>query len=55
MRLGWKVFLPLSFGFFLFYSGILLGFDILPANSITADISVLGEDFFIKKKKLVIL
>lgn len=50
MRLGWKVFLPLSFGFFLFYSGILLGFDILPANSITADISVLGEDFFIKKK-----
>lgn len=30
MSLGWKVFLPLSLGFFLFYSGIFIGFDILP-------------------------
>jgi NADH-quinone oxidoreductase subunit H len=33
MRLGWKVFLPISLGFFLFYAGILLGFDACP-NSI---------------------
>lgn len=37
MRLGWKVFLPLSFGFFLFYAGILLGFDLLPPNVFNMD------------------
>jgi len=30
MHLGWKVFLPLSLGFFIFYSGIFIGFDLLP-------------------------
>lgn len=29
MNLGWKVFLPLSLGFFIFYSGIFIGFDLL--------------------------
>jgi NADH-quinone oxidoreductase subunit H len=29
MNLGWKVFLPLSLGFFVFYSGIFIGFDLL--------------------------
>lgn len=31
MRLGWKVFLPLSLGFVVFVSGLLNIFDILPA------------------------
>ena len=30
MNLGWKSFLPLSIGFFIFYSGIFFGFDLLP-------------------------
>lgn len=30
MSLGWKVFLPLSLGFLIFYSGILYGLDWLP-------------------------
>ena len=30
MRLGWKIFLPLSLGWVLFYSGILVAFDWLP-------------------------
>lgn len=30
MQLGWKVFLPLSLGWVLFYSGLLIGFDWLP-------------------------
>lgn len=30
MQLGWKVFLPLSIGFVLFVSGLLIGFDCLP-------------------------
>jgi len=30
MQLGWKVFLPLSIGFVLFISGLLIGFDCLP-------------------------
>jgi NADH-quinone oxidoreductase subunit H len=30
MNLGWKVFLPLSLGFFIFYSGVFLGLDFLP-------------------------
>jgi NADH-quinone oxidoreductase subunit H len=30
MRLGWKVFLPLSLGWLLLVAGILLGFDWLP-------------------------
>jgi NADH-quinone oxidoreductase subunit H len=30
MSLGWKVFLPLSLGFFLFYAGLFIGFDWLP-------------------------
>lgn len=30
MSLGWKVFLPLSLGFLIFYSGIFIGFDFLP-------------------------
>lgn len=30
MRLGWKVFLPLSLAWVVFYSGILIAFDILP-------------------------
>lgn len=50
MRLGWKVFLPLSFGFFIFYSGILIGFDILPPNPLTVDTEILGENFFKSKK-----
>jgi NADH:ubiquinone oxidoreductase subunit H len=29
MSLGWKVFLPLSLGFFIFYYGLLLSIDIL--------------------------
>lgn len=29
MSLGWKVFLPLSLGFFIFYSGVFIGFDFL--------------------------
>lgn len=29
MSLGWKVFLPLSLGFFIFYSGIFIGFNLL--------------------------
>ena len=32
MQLGWKVFLPLSLGLVLLYSGILIGFDWLPLN-----------------------
>ena len=31
MRLGWKVFLPLSLGWVIFVAGILRGFDLLPA------------------------
>lgn len=31
MRLGWKVFLPLSLAWVLFVAGILVGFDALPA------------------------
>jgi NADH-quinone oxidoreductase subunit H len=30
MILGWKVFLPLSLGFLIFYSGLLIGFNWLP-------------------------
>ena len=30
MQLGWKVFLPFSFGFFVFVSGVLIAFDWLP-------------------------
>jgi NADH-quinone oxidoreductase subunit H len=30
MILGWKVFLPLSLGFLIFYAGILIGFNWLP-------------------------
>ena len=30
MALGWKIFLPLSLAFFLFYSGIFIGFNLLP-------------------------
>ena len=30
MRLGWKVFLPLSLGWLIFVAGILRGFDLLP-------------------------
>lgn len=30
MSLGWKVFLPLSLGFFIFYSGVFIGFNFLP-------------------------
>lgn len=30
MRLGWKIFLPISLGLLLFYAGILIGFDWLP-------------------------
>lgn len=33
MRLGWKVFLPLSLAFVLFVAGLLLAFDWLPGNS----------------------
>ena len=32
MRLGWKVFLPLSLGWVLFIAGILLGFNWLPVT-----------------------
>jgi NADH-quinone oxidoreductase subunit H len=32
MRLGWKVFLPLSLFFVVFYSGIMVAFDLLPKN-----------------------
>jgi NADH-quinone oxidoreductase subunit H len=32
MRLGWKIFLPLSLGWVLFIAGILLGFNWLPFN-----------------------
>jgi NADH-quinone oxidoreductase subunit H len=32
MRLGWKIFLPLSLGWVLFRAGILLGFNWLPFN-----------------------
>ena len=38
MRLGWKVFLPMSFAFFLFYSGILLAFKMLPSNLFDTDL-----------------
>jgi NADH-quinone oxidoreductase subunit H len=31
MRLGWKVFLPISLGFLVFFSGILLAFDGCPS------------------------
>lgn len=31
MRLGWKIFLPISLGYVLLISGILLSFDLLPA------------------------
>ena len=34
MRLGWKVFLPLSFGLFVFYAGTLLSFGMLPENAV---------------------
>ena len=30
MRLGWKVFLPLSLGLVVFYSGLFIGLDIIP-------------------------
>jgi NADH-quinone oxidoreductase subunit H len=30
MRLGWKIFLPISLGLLLFYAGILIGFNWLP-------------------------
>ena len=30
MTLGWKVFLPLSLGLLIFYSGLLIGFNWLP-------------------------
>jgi NADH-quinone oxidoreductase subunit H len=30
MTLGWKVFLPLSLGFLIFYAGLLIGFNWLP-------------------------
>jgi len=30
MRLGWKVFLPLSLGFVILTAGILFSFDALP-------------------------
>lgn len=33
MQLGWKTMLPLSLGFFIFSSSILIGFDILPDNN----------------------
>ncbi|WP_417448986.1 NADH-quinone oxidoreductase subunit NuoH [Kordiimonas sp.] len=32
MRLGWKVFLPLSLAFVVIYSGIMVAFDLLPTN-----------------------
>ena len=33
MQLGWKTILPLSLGFFIFSSSILIGFNILPDNN----------------------
>lgn len=33
MSIGWKIFLPLTFGLLLFYTGILLTFDGLPVNN----------------------
>jgi NADH:ubiquinone oxidoreductase subunit H len=30
MRLGWKIFLPISLGLLIFYAGILIGFNWLP-------------------------
>jgi hypothetical protein len=33
MQLGWKTMLPLSLGFFVFSSSILVGFNILPDDS----------------------
>lgn len=51
MRLGWKVFLPLSFGFFIFYSGILLGFDILPPNHLTVGVEPFDFKGFLKNRK----
>jgi len=32
MRLGWKVFLPVSLGFVVLTAGVLVGFDLLPKN-----------------------
>ena len=33
MSIGWKIFLPITFGLLLFYAGILILFDGLPVNS----------------------
>mgnify|MGYP003384534408 CR=1 FL=1 len=33
MSIGWKIFLPITFGLLLLYAGILLCFDGLPVNS----------------------
>ena len=33
MSIGWKIFLPVTFGLLLFYAGILILFDGLPVNS----------------------
>ncbi|MGB1088883.1 MAG: NADH-quinone oxidoreductase subunit H, partial [Alphaproteobacteria bacterium] len=32
MRLGWKVFLPLSLAYVILTAGVLVGFDLLPAS-----------------------
>jgi NADH-quinone oxidoreductase subunit H len=32
MRLGWKVFLPVSLGFVVLTAGVLVAFDLLPKN-----------------------
>ena len=33
MSIGWKIFLPITFGLLLFYAGLLIFFDGLPVNS----------------------
>ena len=33
MQIGWKVILPFGFGFLIFFSSILVGFDIVPTSS----------------------
>ena len=46
MQLGWKSMLPLSLGFFVFFTSTIVGFDIIPDNlSLYSDIQKLNINF----------
>lgn len=54
MSIGWKIFLPITFGLLLLYAGILLSFDGLPVNSDYGTF-ILESAFSLRDKKDTLL